>query len=249
VPPRQGAYGALAGWAGAVLVEVNFTAVDEKHVAGNITFSPEFGGGFRESAEAGALVHAFCTHEEFSFRSDLLFPDGIGGRSEERPPNDICEEIEWRFHLYSDCALLEERLGIDLSFPEEVQVDDLNAIGTAADVLRTGEGTATFEQAEGMVQNPAEIPGLPDVFRKQASTRRMVTYPIFGREIEIGLADYELPPVKVVDIIPWGQRPDSPARVVLAADGDEQMRFRLVDWEPPDSEGSATSAEDAEESA
>jgi hypothetical protein len=247
VPPRHGAYGALAGWAGVVLVEVNFVVEDEKHASGNITFSPEFGEDFREAAEGAALVHAFCTHEEFSFRSDLLFPNGIGGLSEERPPRDQCEEMEWRYRLYSDVALLEEQLGIDLSFPDEVEVDDLNAIGTAADVLRAGEGSATFEQAEGMVQNPADIPKLPDDFRRLAVRRRMVTYPIFGREVEVGLADYELPPLKVVDIIPYGQTPNSPARVVLAPEGDGQMRFRLVDWEPPEGEAPPAPGEAAED--
>jgi len=80
----------------------------------------------------------------------------------------------------------------------------MNAVGTAANVLRTGEGTATFTQAEGFVQNPAEIPRLRDDVRKQAS-RRMVSYPIFGRELELGEADYELPALKVVEIVPHGR--------------------------------------------
>jgi hypothetical protein len=40
----------------------------------------------------------------------------------------------------------------------------------------------------------------------------MVTYPIFGQEVQVGLADYELPPLKVVEIIPYRQTPNSPAR-------------------------------------
>lgn len=40
----------------------------------------------------------------------------------------------------------------------------------------------------------------------------MVTYPIFGQEVQVGLADYELPPLKVVEIILYGQTPSSPAR-------------------------------------
>ena len=44
------------------------------------------------------------------------------------------------------------------------------------------------------------------------------------------MADYEVPPLKVVDIVPHGLTPDAPARVVLEAEGDDQMPFRLVDW-------------------
>lgn len=105
--------------------------------------------------------------------------------------------------------------------------------GTAAEVLRTGKGTATFEQAGGFVQDPFEIPRLPEEFSKRGPVRRMVSYPIFGREVELGEADYVLPRLKVADIIPYGQSPQSPARVVLAAEGGEQMHFRLVDWTPP----------------
>jgi hypothetical protein len=103
----------------------------------------------------------------------------------------------------------------------------MNAISTAAEVLRTGEGTATFNQAEGFIENPAGIPQLAEDFRKRAH-RQMVSYPIFGREVELGEADYELPPLKVVEIVPYGQTANAPARVVLAAEGDGQMRFRLL---------------------
>jgi hypothetical protein len=33
--------------------------------------------------------------------------------------------------------------------------------------------------------------------------------------------------------VPYGTTPDAPARMVLEAEGDGQMRFRLVDWQPP----------------
>jgi len=84
------------------------------------------------------------------------------------------------------------------------------------------------------VQNPSEIPRQPEELHKQGAVRRMVSYPIFGQEVELGLADYELPRVKVVDIAPYGTTPDAPARVVLEAEGDGMTRFRLVDWQPPE---------------
>jgi hypothetical protein len=84
-------------------------------------------------------------------------------------------------------------------------------------VLRAGEGSATFGQAERFVQDPSEIPRQPEELRKQGAVRRMVSYPIFGQEVELGLADYELPPVRVVRIVPYANTPDAPARVVLEA--------------------------------
>src|SRR4051794_17323772 len=131
-------------------------------------------------------------------------------------------KVVWprRRNSYADLAFIQEQLGIELTQPQQMTMDDIHAVGTAAEVLRTGEGTATFGQAERLVQKPSEIPRQPDELREQGSVRRMVSYPIFGHEVKLGLADYELPPVKVVNVVPYGTTPDAPARVVLEAEGD-----------------------------
>jgi hypothetical protein len=233
VPPRPGAFGAVAGYAGEVLVEINFAQTDETTVVGSFSMSSHFASDARASSDAADLIYAWCTHEEATFRSAALFPDGLTGRSEEVQAEELCEEMDWRRRFYGDVVFLEDRLGRALPLPEAIGADDLNAVGTAAKVLRTGEGTASFEQTSGMVEDPLAIPRLPDEFRKQGSVRRMVTYPIFGQEVQLGFADYDLPPLRIVDIIPYGSTPTASARVVLEAEGDGQMTFRLVDWEPP----------------
>ena len=63
---------------------------------------------------------------------------------------------------------------------------------------------------------------------------REVTYPLFGNTLSLGKGEYVLPPLKVVKIIPLGTTPTASARVTLAADGDPEMTFRLVDWTPPE---------------
>jgi hypothetical protein len=232
VPPRPGAFDALAGYTADTFVEIGFALLDEQQSRATFTVSAHLGLSARTSLEATRLIRAWCTHERLTFRSEKLYPEGIGGRCDAIPPTELCEEMEWRARFYSDLVFLEHQLGVEVPLPDQMTVDDMNAVGTAANVLRTGEGTATFTQAEGFVQNPAEIPRLPDDVRKQAS-RRMVSYHIFGRELELGEADYELPTLKVVEIVPHGQTANAPARVVLAAEGDGQMRFRLVNWKPP----------------
>ena len=112
-------------------------------------------------------------------------------------------------------------------------VEQMDEIGTAARVLRTGEGSATFQQIEIFVNNPAEIPHLPEQFRRLGIARRPLTYTVLGRDLDLGEADYELPPLKVVEIAPHGQTPNAPARVVLGAEGDGHMAFRVVGWAPP----------------
>lgn len=74
----------------------------------------------------------------------------------------------------------------------------------------------------------------------------MVTYPIFGQEVKVGLADYELPPLKGGGNHPLRADPElAGAGVLLAAEGEGQMRFRLVDWEPLEENQSRPAADPA----
>jgi hypothetical protein len=235
VPPRPGATLAFAGYTGSVLVEVNFTLLEEPSISANITFSAHLGDGARQDAEAAELLWAFHSHKHVALRSNTLFPSSgeLAGEFDDLRQNTDLERMEWMRRFYADLAFLEEQLGIELPQPQQMTADDINAVGTAAQVLRTGEGTGTFGQASGMVDNPLEIPRIPDDLMRRSPWRHRVSYPIFGREVELGIGEYELPGLKIVEVIPWGQLPTSPARVVLEAEGDGQMRFRLVDWQPP----------------
>lgn len=236
VPPRSGATVAFAGYSGAVLLEVNFTLLKEPSISANISFSAHFADDAAENARAAELLYGFYSHTQVTLRSSTFFPEAgeLSGRFEELHQNTELERMEWMRRFYADLAFLEERLDIQLPQPQQMTAVDINAVGTAAQVFRTGEGTATFGQAERFVDNPNDIPRQPEELRKQGPLRRMVSYPIFGQEVELGWADYDVPPLKVVNIVPYGTTPTAPARVVLEAEGDGQMRFRLVDWEPPE---------------
>jgi hypothetical protein len=231
VPPPPGTAAAFAGYSGSVLVEASFTLHEEPTISANITCSAHFGPNAAENAPAAELMYAFFTHSKFTLRSRAFFPDAgeISGASDELRQHPQLADMEWMRRFYADVAYLERALGIALPIPAELTALNLDEVGTAANVLRTGEGSATFHQTQGFVQNPAEIPRLPERFRTQGSVRKMVSYAVFGQELQLGLGEYELPPLKVVDIIPHGQTPDAPARVVLEAEGNAQMRFRLVD--------------------
>jgi hypothetical protein len=138
-------------------------------------------------------------------------------------------QMEWRRRFYANLALLEERLRTALPEPEEVTVEDISAVGTAAEVLRTGEGSYIFHQAEFVVQDASSIRELLERRDKPAVMRQMVTYTVFGKKLELGMAEYELPILKVIEVVPQGQAPDSPAKVVVEAAGNAKMRFRMVD--------------------
>jgi hypothetical protein len=59
--------------------------------------------------------------------------------------------------------------------------------------------------------------------------RRAVTYPVFGRDLLLGDAEYEIPPFKVTDVVPLGDPPYTSARLVFEpAVPATNLRFRMV---------------------
>ncbi|MFN8133344.1 MAG: hypothetical protein U0R70_17510 [Solirubrobacteraceae bacterium] len=232
VPPRPGAVAAVAGYAGDVLVEVNLSLLERPSLSATFSLSSRFRPDARASADAAALIYAWCTHTHMAFRCELL-GDGVAGKTEDIANSELCEEMKWRRDFYAEVLFLEERLGISLPLPEEMTHADLQAVGAAADALRTGFGIGQLTQVSGHVQDPLEIPSLPERFAKASPMRRLLSYTIFGREVNVGMADYDLPPLKIVEVIPYGQTPNAPARVVLEAEGDGEAPFRLVGHEPP----------------
>jgi hypothetical protein len=229
VPPPPGRRMTFAGYSGSVLLELNFELLERPTIRATINLSARFGASARENAEAAELLHALHGHERITLRNAELFPSGgLTDRFEQARDDKMLAQMTWRKDFYADIAFIEDQLRIELPIPDVLELEDLNAVGTVAQVLRTGEGTATFHEAEGFVENPADIPRVPEELRKQGPIRQPVTYPVFGQEISLGEAEYEMPPLRVVNIIPYGQTPNAPARVVVAPENDDQIAFRLV---------------------
>ena len=236
VPAPPGAAVAFAGFTDEnALFQLVVTLLEEPQVQLTTTASGSFGTNAAAGAATAEILLAFTTHEQLTIRSDELLPasGAVSGRFRGDHSEELVQELRWRAEFYSDVAFIEQRVGISLPVPERFEPQDLAAIATVAEVLRTGEGTGSVSQASGMVEDPLEIPRLPDDFAKQKTMRRMVSYSIFGQEVELGLADYEIPRLKVIDIIPHGHLPTSPARVVLGPEDADEAPFRLVGWTPP----------------
>jgi hypothetical protein len=181
-------------------------------------------------------MHAFYAHDEIRVSSEVLFPSGHGvlsGRFEKFGHTVSPADMGLLRDFFTDVAFIERQLGIDLSLPPHVSPEDMDAAHTIADVLRTGEGSATFNGLDCDVRDPTAIPNLPAIVSREP-TMLEVTYPLFGNTLSLGMGEYVLPPLKVVKIVPFGTRPTAPAHVTFAADGDPEMTFRLVDWIPPE---------------
>jgi hypothetical protein len=229
VPPVRGGRMAFAGFAGAVFVQLELTLLEEPQLALNLTLSGRFDGPPRERAEAARMLYAFATHERVTVRCPGLIPDeGLTDRINAGRDEELAGKLAFARELWDAVALIEERTDTRFDFPEEGPSDyDLAAIGTAANVLRTGEGTATFGEAQGTVE-AQDIARIADRL-EGGKVRRPVRYTIFGRDVELGIGEYDVPPLTVVEVEPQGTTPNAPARVRLRPAGDDQTRFRLVD--------------------
>ena len=217
----------FAGFVGAVFVS-STDLEEEPRLALNLMLTGRFDGPARERADAARMLFAFATHEHVSVRVPgwCLMRDshprrrgpghGAGG------PARTDQGRVGRRGGYRGAA------GAHFELPEQWPGDyDLAAIGTAARVLKTREGTATFEAIEGTVEAHG-IARLADRL-SEARVTRPVRYTIFGHEVRSGIGEYDVPPMTAVEVAPLGTTPDAPARVRLRPAGDDQTRFRLVD--------------------
>jgi hypothetical protein len=174
------------------------------------------------------LMRAWADHERIALRTTQIYQEGIGGRCSDTVSAEVREEMEARVEFYSDVVFIENQLDVELPIPQEMDHQDVAAVATVAEILRTGTGTATFQNINVHEVNPSLIPRLIDDIAKQSPARRVVSYEIFGRQTILGEGDYELPQLKIIDIIPHGTGPTAPARVVIGADGTDQISFTLV---------------------
>ena len=99
--------------------------------------------------------------------------------------------------------------------PAQLTVDDINAAATAAEVLRTGEGTHTVAGPKRSWMT-CDVSALSEAIIPAGATRREVTYTIFGQEVALGEADYEMPMLKAVDVTRWVSLPHLGSRGVRA---------------------------------
>jgi hypothetical protein len=130
--------------------------------------------------------------------------------------------------LYEALALIEDRTGSDFALPAHITHEDVQVVATIVNILETGGGTATFENVKCVVP-PQEIAALDDNARGPRLMRRPVLYELFGQTVNLGIGEYEIPPVRVIDVKPLGAKPDAPAHVTLGPKGDAQTPFRLIE--------------------
>jgi hypothetical protein len=231
VPPPPGAAAAFAGFGGGVLVEINLFLKEEPDLAVRILLHGEFTESASSSLDTARTLWAFQNQKRIALGSGTLFPSGeISGNFGSNDMDDgQVAELRARFELYRDVVYLEERLERSFTLPDRFTHEEVLAVQAAAEILRTGEGRTSLQQVSGEVENPMEIPFLPQQFAEADPVRKEITASIFGQEVSLGMGEFDLPQMKIVEVVPHGKTADAPARVVLEAKDDPLVVYRLVD--------------------
>jgi hypothetical protein len=228
VPPDEAGHVAFACREGGIWIELDFEPLEEPTVRFGFKLTAAYGEDVSTNLEAAQLLDAFFRQKRMVLRADNLFP---GGEVENRGSTGSDEQrnsVAARLNFYDALAMIERHSGVDFVLPGDITEEDFRVITTIKRILETGGGTATFENATGVVQ-AHEIAALGDNTRGPRVMHRPVIYELFGQSVNLGVAEYEIPPVRVVEVKPLGTKPDAPARVTLAPEGDDQMPFRLIE--------------------
>ena len=235
VPFAPGAVASFAGYAGKALVVVSIRLLEEPTVQANVAIRGVLTHSPDENLRTVSTLLAFNSHTSLSLDSKRLFPSKgeISGSFAGQEGNDgltqeQLEDLENRKRLFENLVLLQQETGQPITIPDEYSWEDVAAAETGADILRTRTGTATVGELTANIENPAEIPGLPDRL-EGGEVRRPVSLEIFGQEFELGEAVYPIPKMKITEVVHQGTDANSPARVVLEVDGDPKVEFRLAD--------------------
>lgn len=232
VPPQLGAVVGFGGYIGPILLEVNLVLLKKPNVRATISMHVSFTGDAATALEAADVLLAFNAQTEVSLSTDVLFPES-GGISGVFAGDGLNEEELQAVHVRSLVAelvlWLEEETGQEFRIPDTCSGEEIAELEQAVHVLKTGVGRTSFQRVEGEIQDPSEIPSLAErVVEQMSPAQKPMTGKIFGQELYLGIGEFDLPKLKVVEIVPHGTAARSPARVVLEADGDPSIEFRLI---------------------
>lgn len=234
--PEAGANAAYAGFdeTGVAMI---FLAL---HLPGpptvEVTVSPllDFGSNAEQNRDAVRFVREFIAATSITVRGPSFLPArGMRFDPRGRDLGDFPERLERMEQLFDDIVTLEQALGIELPVPEDgATAEDAAVSRASAELLRTRKGTGQFN--EGTIDVTGE--GWEGVAH-QLANRALVSHPmtarLLGREIQLGLVQFRLPPVRVVPTESLVYLPDGQRLVHLKLIALESaIEFELVDAPP-----------------
>lgn len=234
--PEGGANAAYAGFdeTGVAMI---FLAL---HLPGpptvEVTVSPllDFGSNAEQNRDAVRFVRDFIGATSITVRGPSFLPaQGMRFDPRGRDLGDFPDRLERMEQLFDDIVTLEEALGIELPVPEDgPTAEDAAASRAAAELVRARKGTGQFNEATIDVSGDRW-----EAVAHRLANRALVHHPmtalLFGREIQLGIVQFRLPPVRIVPneslvYLPDGQRLVHLKLIAL----ETAIEFELVDTPP-----------------
>lgn len=223
--PEGGANAAYAGFdeTGVAMI---FLAL---HLPGpptvEVTVSPllDFGPSAKQNRDAVRFVRDFIGATSITVRGPSFLPArGMRFDPRGRDLGDYPERLERMEQLFDDIVTLEQALGIELPVPEEgPTAEDAAASRAAAELVRARKGTGQFNEATIDVSGEG-WEGVAHRLANRALVRHPMTALLFGREIQLGVVQFRLPPVRILPT----------ESLIYLPDGQRIVHLKLIALEP-----------------
>jgi hypothetical protein len=231
LPPPKGlqlSYGSIGE---GLTLFADFELPKPPLVSLNLRLTWRGGDNPREKADAAQFLLEFIRADRVVCIADGLLPEGgliVEGEHKPQASDEDVNHLEFSATLWDAVDVVEAKFG-PLKVPDSIQRDEFEQLVAAASFLRRSGGTLSF--TELVIELPFEE---ADAFLARAEAghpgRLPIKFSVFGRELDLGFAEFKTPPVKF--IAPERGSTPNTARIRLRTE-NKDIPFRLV---PPEAD-------------
>jgi hypothetical protein len=231
LPPPKGAQFSFGSVEAGLALFADFVLPKLPDVSLNLQLSLRRSDDSAVNAEAAKFMLEFLSAEQVTCTAPGLLPDGglvLEGADKPQPDENDLAHLEFCATFFDAIATIEANFG-SVEVPDAIARGDFEQTLAAASILRTNSGMVSFDELS------IELPfDQVDEFIRLAEAghpgRHPVRFRVFGRELDLGLAEFRTPPVRLVAT----ERGSTAgmARVLLRTE-NTNIPFRLVRSEQP----------------
>lgn len=234
VLPRQPGNIDFVGIDGQLRVELELHPGEDNRTTLRMRITTSFGSSAKANAAAWRVLDAFARNQQVTLHAPGILP--AEGLSETNAGLSEEEAKRARFfgQLAEDVVTIEERVGQEIPIPDQLTQENVAEVANAAQMIRSGEGRGTVNSIEFTFTPHALAQHLELLETGKYQVVRPVPVTIFGRELTIGEADMQLPPMKVAYTQPTADHPRAPLRVqVVPAVANAEITFPIAELSGP----------------
>jgi hypothetical protein len=231
LPPPKGLELSFGCIANGLALFADFARKEPPTIGLNVRLSLHLGQDAAANAAAARFMLAFFRTDEVVCDAPGLLPEtGLVIATDDKPPAHAgaLDQLELLGVLFDALAVIEQRFG-HIDVPEQFSRQDFDDAVKTAQVLSTGGGSMSVEELVIELDHQAV-----DDFVSKAQAGHPGRHPlqmtVFGRRLQLGIAEFNTPPVRLVTK-EKGSVPGM-TRVRLRTE-PKTIPFRLVADAPP----------------